>query len=72
MLITLCVQAAKTLHFARAHLSFYCLAMWKKVQYILFDSLMVFLKEFFIKVDFEKKSADNKFPGDNENHSRVV
>ena len=26
----------------------------------LFDTLMVFLKEFFKKVDFEKKSADNK------------
>ena len=26
----------------------------------LFDILMVFLKEFFQKVNFEKKSADNK------------
>ena len=26
----------------------------------LFDTLIVFLKEFFQKVDFEKKSADNK------------
>ena len=24
------------------------------------DTLMIFLKEFFEKVDFEKKSADNK------------
>ena len=26
----------------------------------LFDTLMVFLKEFFRKVDFEQKSADDK------------
>ena len=37
----------------------------------LFDTLMVFLKEFFEKVDFEKKSANDKeackiFPGGKE------
>ena len=31
----------------------------------LFDTLMVFLKEFFKKVDFEKKSADDK------NHAKL-
>ena len=28
----------------------------------LFDTLMVFLKEFFKKLDFEKKSADDQNP----------